>query len=1072
MIDLAARLQNLPPEAKRAVLAKLADRRSRDRIAPLSYAQRRLWFLEQLVPGSPSYNEASAIRLPTSVDAPALERSLNEIVRRHEALRTVFEAGGGEPTQRVLRQFRIELPVIDLQPFAGPRREAEAQDFVRDQAARPFDLSRGPLLRAALLRFGPRDHVLALTMHHIVCDGWSIRIFFDELWRLYQAFARNLPSPLPDLPIQYADFASWQRDRLKGELLEEQLSFWKARLAGLPTLDLPTDHPRPGVPSFRGGLQRIAIPPPVARRLRHLCEREGVTPFMTLLTAFQVLLHRYCNQDDIPVGCPVAGRNRPEVEQLIGFFVNTLVMRGDLSGDPSFREILRRARDMALPAYAHQDLPFERLVEELQPDRNPGRNPLFQVTFQMLSDGAAPAAGPTAPMDAGSPAAKFDLQCDLWPHGDGIAGQLVYATDLFAPGTAEALARHFEIIAAVMAQSPDMRLSDAPLLHPEEERRLLVEWNDTAVPFPGRGLVHERFGRMAKAHPERTAVTDGTGTITYGGLDRRADRLARLLAGRGIGRGERVAILLDRSIDLAIAALAVLKAGAAYLPLDPAYPEKRLELVLREAAAALVLTSSRHRGKVPGAVPAMSVPRDETPADPEEGGPAVPADADDIAYVIFTSGSTGTPRGVEIRHAGLCNLVDWHQREYAITAEDRAILYASPGFDASVWEMWPYLATGASLHVPGEKLRASPAALASWMTEKGITIGFLPTPVAEDFVEADLPRSLRLRVLLTGGDRLRRPPGRPLPFRFVNHYGPTENTVVATAGEIVPGETGREPAIGRPIANVRAYVLDRHGRPVPIGARGELHLAGAQVAQGYLGAPGPTRERFIPDPLDRNPAARLYRTGDIVRYRRDGNLEFHGRLDGQVKIRGHRIEPGDVEAVLDRHPAVLKSLVAAVEGPSGDRVLAAWLTPRPSVSGLPDARELRRHSRERLPGIMLPTSFLWTDALPLTTHGKLDRNRLDDREAIPEEDGDDEASALPGSPIEAQVADIWKEALGLPRVGVHDNFFDVGGHSLLLVRVHGALRRTFDTSLSVVDMFRLPTINDLARAIAAERGPG
>jgi amino acid adenylation domain-containing protein len=1068
MSDLAQRLQHLPPDAKRAVLAKLVSLRNRSRTAPLSHAQRRLWFLEQLVPGSPSYNESSALRLLVPLDAPALERSLDEIVRRHEALRTVFEAAPDEPVQRVLRTLRIGLPVIDLQALAADQREAEALRRVREQAAEPFDLAKGPLLRAALLRLGPCDHMLALTMHHIVCDGWSMRIFFDELWRLYQAFAQGRPSPLPDLPIQYTDFTLWQHAWLSGPRMEEQLAFWKERLAGLPVLDLPTDRPRPKLPSFRGGCRRIMVPPPVAGRLRHLCEREGVTPFMALLTAFHVLLHRYCGQDDVAVGCPVAGRSRPELEQLIGFFVNTLVMRADLGGNPSFREALRRARDMALPAYAHQDLPFERLVEELQPERNPGRNPLFQVTFQMLSEGAAPAAGPLQPVDAGTVTAKFDLQCDLWPRGEGFEGQLVYAADLFDPETADALARHLETVISAMAQSPDMRVADAPLLSPQEERRILVEWNDTAVAFPAQGPVHERFDRMAAAHPERLAVAEGTSSITYGGLKRRADRLARLLAGRGIGCCDRVALVLDRSIDLVACALASLKAGAAYLPLDPAYPGKRLELVLREAGAALVLVSSRHRDKVPDGFPILPVPKDGDGQDAaDQADPTGGADGEDIAYVIFTSGSTGTPRGVEIRHAGLANLVDWHQREYAVTAEDRAMLYASPGFDASVWEMWPYLAAGASLHVPDAALRASPGDLAQWMAENAITIGFLPTPVAESFVEGELPPPLRLRVLLTGGDRLRRPPARPLPFRFVNHYGPTENTVVATAGEVVPDPSGREPGIGRPIANVRAYVLDRAGRPVPAGAKGELHLGGLQLARGYLGAPGPTRARFVPDPFGRDPAARLYRTGDLVRHRRDGTLEFHGRLDGQLKIRGHRIEPGDVEAVLDRHPAVLKSLVAVLQDPSGDPMLAAYVTPRPPGGGPAATRSLRRHAREHLPRPMVPSAFVWTDALPLTAHGKLDRRAAEGMGPIQEEE-DIEAS---GCPIEAQVAAIWKEALGLRQVGVHDNFFDAGGHSLLLVRVHGALRRTFDTSLSVVDLFRLPTINDLARAIAAEREP-
>jgi amino acid adenylation domain-containing protein len=1074
MNDVAARLQGLSPAGKRALLARLLVlQKSRGKTAPLSYAQRRLWFLEQLVPNNPFYNDPSATRFEFPVNHAALERSLGEIIRRHEALRTSFEAPDGEPRQRVLPPQPFVLPVTDLSHLPEPRREAEALRLAGEYARTPFDVSKPPLLRAALITLAPSEHVFVLTMHHIVCDGWSMKVFFEELGVLYRAFVEGRPSPLPELPLQYTDFTLWQREWLEGSVLREQLEFWRGRLAGLRNLELPTDRPRPAVPTFKGGREPIAITPEVNRALQSLCERLSVTPFMALLAAFQLLLSRHTGQDDIAVGCPVANRSRPELEKLIGFFVNTLVMRTDLSGNPTFQDVLGRVREVALSTYAHQDLPFEKLVEELQPERDPSRNPLFQVTFQILSDYESEGAGGLfKSVNVELPTSKFDLRCDLWHRGAGLAGYLEYSADLFEAETVRWMARHFETLVGALVASPDARAAEVPLLCPEE-RRMLLDWNRTARSFPQRGCVSERFEEVAASDPGRLAVAGGGASLTYGELNRRANKLARYLKTRGVRPGSLVAVLFDRSVDLVVSVLAALKAGAAYVPLDPSHPAERLSAMLGEAWVPLVLTDSKHEGKAPHSITRFLLDKNWRDCEKEDDSNlGTQVGAGGLAYVIFTSGSSGSPRGVEITHASLGNLVDWHQHEYGVTPEDRATLYASPGFDASVWEVWPYLTAGASLHIPDPETRLSPEKMARWMAGQGITLSFLPTPVAESFIESELPDSLRLRVLLTGGDKLRRRPPRGLPFRFVNHYGPTENTVVATACDVEPGPAPDAPPIGRPISNVQAHVLDRHGSPVPLGVKGELHLGGAGLARGYLNQPRLTKEKFVPDPFSARPGRRLYRTGDVVRFRRDGNLEFHGRADGQIKIRGYRIEPGEIESALDQHPGVLKSLVVTRESSAGEKGLTAYLTPRQGgaaeqAAAQHPAQALRQHVRQRLPEYMTPTRFVWVEDLPLTSNGKLDRAAPPPDDALPDSGG---ADSLPNNDIEAKLAGIWQELLGLERVSVYDNFFDLGGHSLLLVKLHSRIAQLFNTSLSIIDLFRLPSVSALARAIIAERG--
>ncbi|HEY7076991.1 MAG TPA: condensation domain-containing protein [Solirubrobacteraceae bacterium] len=952
-------------------------------VFPLSFAQRRLWFLDQLIPGHAMYNLTATVQL-AALDREALERALAAVVRRHEALRTTFRLVDGEPRQVVAPELSVPLRVVAVAD------EEHATRVATEEARRPFDLERGPLLRAMLLET-PNSAFLVLTLHHIVADGWSLGVLYRDLSALYGG------AELPGLPVQYADYAVWQQEWLAGGVLDEQLAHWRAQLEGLTELELPSDRPRPASPTFAGARQRLTL----AADVDGLSRREGVTPFMTLLAAFLALLSRYSGQDDIAVGTPIANRTRAEIEPLIGFFVNTLVMRADLSGDPTFRELLSRVRDVALDAYANQDLPFERLVAELAPERDAGRNPLVDVMFQLQAAGAEPALA----TERGT--SPFDLTCDLWPSGDGYAGHLEYSTERFDAGTIERLAGHYANLLAAAVDDPRLRVSELPLLGEDERERLLVTFNRTDAEVPDR-----RVDELVP-YGDAIAVVDGDRRLTYTQLHRRANALAYRLH----GAGPFVAIALGRSAELVVAALAVLKAGAAYAPLDPGAPPARRRLVLDDLGDPVVI---------------------EQVGDEEADAP--PSGEGDLAYVIHTSGSTGRPKGVQIEHRSLANLVAWHNRAYGLEPGDRTTLLAAPSFDASVWELWPTLVAGATLHVVRDPVGLGPDGLRASLARNGITVSFLPTPLAEAVLAGPWPAGLKLRALLTGGDTLRRVPDGPLPFRLVNHYGPTEATVVATAGDVIGGE---RPSIGAPIANTRAYVLDRHGRPAPIGVPGELYLAGAGLARGYLNDPELTARSFV------DAGERLYRTGDRVRRRPDGTLEFLGRLDRQVKVRGQRIELGEVEHALASHPGVTSAVALLREDE-----LVAYVTPAAL-----DAAQLRRHVAERLPAAMVPAAVVALAELPLTAHGKVDRARL------PAPVLHSQAPVPPRTPLEAALVELWRDVLGRARVGIEDNFFELGGHSLSATELMSRVRGTFGVELPLRRLFDEPTVAALAEAI-------
>lgn len=901
--ELGQRLTGLSVE-RRALLEKLlrdkqeAEPRqgpivSRHRltVAPLSAAQQRLWILEQMTPGSAFYVETNLQPLDPGADPVIVERCLNEIVRRHEMLRTNFCLVDGQPMQVIHPRVTIPLPVVDLQQLREPEQQAEIARLGVMEARAIGDISKDALIRTILMRLGPGRHVLLLTMHHLVCDGWSMGLFVFEFGSLYRTFVENKPSRLPELPIQYADYAIWQKEWLSGDLLSSHLKYWTKQLADLPILQLPSDHVRPPVQAYRGSTREFIVDWPVFLALRELSQREGATPFMTLLAAFFILLHRYSGQDDIVVGVPVSNRSRSEFIPLIGFFVNTIVLRSRLTGNPAFRDFLGMIRETALQAYSHEELPFERLVEELRPERDLSRNPLFQVVFQVFSlvardIAASDSAANMHRVDTGT--AKFDLRFDLLERPGRMEGYFEYSTDLFDAATIDRMVGHFVRLLRGIADHPERGIFDLPMLSAEEELQLVTDWNRTDEPIPNT-CVHELVAMQAARQPDAIAVEYGGSKLTYGELDRRASALACQLVARGVGPNVPVAVCEDRCADWVIALLAVLKSGGAYASLDPAYPAERIRLTLSELGAPVVLTKASM--ETFPAVPAVPLDHRVTP----EG----------LAYIIYTSGSTGKPRGVEVGHRSLMNLVAWHQKTYKLSSRDRATQLCSPAFDASVWEIWPYLCVGATVCLVDDATVALPSNLVQWLGENGITLSFLPTPLAEAVLAEPDARKLRLRALFTGGDRLQRS-YRDLPFELVNHYGPTENTVVATFGGVVAGNQESSPPIGRPIANVRCYVLDRYQNLVPVGVAGELYLAGEGLARGYFKSQELTSEKFVENlPF----ARRLYRSGDLVRYRPDGNLEFLGRVDDQVKIRGFRIELGEVEATLRSHSAVSEVVV-------------------------------------------------------------------------------------------------------------------------------------------------------------------
>jgi len=1033
-------------------------------IFPASFAQRRLWFIDQVEPGNTVYNVPGACRIRGRLQPPILERAFAAVIARHEILRTTFQPVDGEPMQIVAPTSDFHLPVVDLRALPPSGREAEVARLIREESERPFHLGRGPLLRAALLELGPAEQVLILSLHHIITDTWSQEVLMRELTSAYASLIQGAAPNLPELPIQYADFAAWQRDAMQGEVLQKELAFWRQNLAGLTPLDLPNLPRRSQAHSPEGATLTFELPEPLTAAIRALAQRESVTLFMALLAGWDAFLARYTGQTDIAVGSPISDRGRSETEGLIGFFLNTLVLRTDLSANPTVREALLRVRDSALHAFAHQDLPFEMMIEELQPARQPGKNPLLRVMFVLVTGDEktwqVPGAAIT-PLPVAESKAKFDLMLHLRDTGRTIKGALVYDKALFNPPMVTRIASHFETLLAGMSADPHARINSLPLLLPGERERILRAWNDTSAPFPSDRTVHALFREQAQLNPDAIAIEDGAKSISYGELNRQADAIAATLIRDGVNPGETVAICLPRSALLIAGILGILKSGAAYVPLDASHPPGRLDLMLRESGAKFLIGS----GNPPPLAAATWLPIESCIASSTEPPAPDIGLSSDVAYIMFTSGSTGVPKGVRVLHRGISRLVI-NTNYVQFTPADVVAHASNTSFDASTFEIWGALLHGARLVIVPRETLLSPQEFVGFIRDRKVSVLFLTTPLFHHFAR-EIPGGFgTLRYLVAGGDALQPQAARAVlqtarPSHLVNGYGPTEVTTFAVCHEVtdVPPDAVSIP-IGRPISNTRAYILDAALEPVPAGIAGELCLGGPGVAAGYLNNPEATAAAFIPDPFAA-PGSRLYKTGDLARWREDGIIEFLGRADSQVKIRGFRIEPGEIEATLLRHPRVRQAIVVPRADSTGQKQLAAYVVLHPGPP-LPSA-ELREHILASLPEYMAPAAFAFLDSLPLNANGKVDLAALS---ALPLIEPS-RAHEIPGTWMEASLVEIWEEILDHRPIGVTDDFFELGGHSLLAIRMLAEVEKRTGIKISPRLLFEDATIRHLA--VAARR---
>ena len=1074
-------------------------------VFPASFAQQRLWFIDQLVPGNAFYNVTTALRLTGSLNEAALEQAFNEIGRRHEALRTTFRIVEEQVVQAIAPATpTLVIPVntLDLRELPTDEREIEARRIVSQESQRPFDLSTGSLLRVILLQLDKSEYILLLNLHHIVADDWSIGVLIRELGVLYTAMSSNQPSPLPALPLQYADFAHWQREWLQGEALETQLAYWRQQLDDISVLNLPTDRPKPAIESYRGATQFLELPKRLSEALEMLSQQEGVTLFMTLLAAFQTLLYRYTQQDDIAVGSPIANRNRSEIEGLIGFFVNSLVLRTDLSSNPTFRELLGRVKEVTLGAYAHQDVPFEKLVEELHPERRLSHHPLFQVVFGFQN---APMESLDLPglvlssLDTEIKTTRFDLEFHLWEssegfrsiygehweHSEGIRGVVVYSSDLFDEATISRMLGHFQSLLEGIVANPEQRLADLPLLSEAEQHQLLVEWNNTQADYPKDLCIHQLFEAQVELTPNSIAVIFEDKQLTYQELNSRSNQLAHHLRKLGVGPEVLVGICVERSVEMIVGLLGILKAGGAYLPLDPSYPSERLSFMLEDAQVSVLLTQEKLVERLPDAIPspqldgAIQNPKVvcldndwEAIAQESEENLSSGVTSDRLAYVIYTSGSTGKPKGVTVPHKAVNRLVcNTNYIEFAPT--DKVAQVSNISFDAATFEIWGTLLHGAQLVGISREVTLSPHDLALQLRQEGISVLFLTTALFQQVARL-VPQAFdSLRYLIFGGEVVdprwvQKILKKRSQEQLLHVYGPTEGTTFSSFYRVqdVPEDATSIP-IGRPITNTQIYLLDRKLQPVPIGVSGELYIGGDGLAQGYLNRPELNALAFIPNPFSQESGARLYKTGDLARYCPDGNIEFLGRIDDQVKIRGFRIELGEIEAVLSQHPLVAETVVIVQEDIPGDKQLVAYIVPNQEQAATAEAQDvtplLRQFLKEKLPGYMVPSAYVVLNSLPLTPNGKVDRRALP--AADTERDDIKEDYVAPRTPVEEVLVEIWAKVLGRQQVSIYDNFFELGGHSLLATQLTSRIRDAFQVELPLRSLFETPTAAGLAKYI-------
>jgi amino acid adenylation domain-containing protein len=1104
MADLAKLAETLSPN-KRQLLelllkekARKADaappkaapvkipRREKFSPGPVSSAQQRLWFIDQLDPGTPAFNIPAVVRLLGSVNVKVLENCFDEIIRRHEALRTSFASDDGLPVQVIAPSLKFDIPVLDFRHFPEAERMAQVQKLVTNECQRSFDLTRPPLMRATLVVFGEQDHVLVLMMHHIIGDVWSVRVVMKELATLYEAFSAGQTSPLPELPIQYCDYCTWQREWLQGEALQTQLAYWKQKLTGMPeALELPTDRPRPPVQSIWGAKHFLKIPGELADALRAIAQEEKASLFMTLLATWKVLLHRYTGQSDIVVGAPVANRNRSEFEGMVGFFVNSLILRTDLSGGLTFRELLRRVRETTLEAFANQDFPFERLVEVLQPTRSMSRNPLFQTDFILQNSprSSYQVTGLTfeaLPVENGT--AQLDLTLDLWEEPEGIGGWLEYDTDLFDASTAARMVGDYITLLERIAAAPGRPISHHSLLSDADRQRVLVEWNDTARDYELDSAFPQLFEAQVERTPDAVAVICGSRQLTYRELNERANILARSLVEQGVGAESVVGLLMRRDIELQTSILAVLKAGGAYLPLDPAYPAQRHRTIIGQSGARLLIAAREFvpaLGEIWNSAEELSAPVvlvvEDALEEARETGNLPPRSLpDNLAYVIYTSGSTGMPKGVMIHHRGMVNHLWANIEALSMTASDVLAQTASQCFDISVWQFLAPLVIGGRVHIFPDEITQDPTRLLSEVDRAGVTV-FETVPSLLQVALADVkaqkqerPALKSLKWLLPTGEEvpvaLCREWLRTYPnVALMNAYGPSECSDDVTLEPIYepPVETVSRMSIGRPVGNLQVCIVDRDTNPLPVGVPGELCVRGVGVGRGYLALAARTASVFVPDPFSAQPGARMYRSGDRAKYLPDGRIEFLGRVDYQVKVRGHRIELGEVEAALSQVPGVSEAVVIVREDAPGERRLVGYVVWEEGVESNA-AQEVRERLRARLPDYMVPAALVALERMPLSPNGKIDRKSL----PVPEGGSiNSQTFIAPRNPTEEVLSAIWSEILNTERIGVEDNLFDHGAHSLLVTQVISRIRKVFKVEPPLRVFFECPTIGGMSRAI-------
>jgi amino acid adenylation domain-containing protein len=1042
---------------------------------PLSFAQQRLWMIDRLTPGQPLYNIPIAMRIEGLLNPSLLEKSVNHIIERHDVLRTTFAEVDGHPFQRIAPSLTILLRFTEIQEdVAAEHREYQAHQLLMQEAYLPFDLSRGPLIRTLLIRVTPILHFFLVTVHHSVFDGWSASIFMHELTTCYEAFSTGRESSLPPLSKQYVDYAIWQRTWLQGKHLEELLSYWKKQLSGIPPLlRLPTDIPRPAVSKFQGARYAFKFPAELTKNLYALCQQKKVTLFMVLLATFQVLLYRYSDQQDLVIGVPTAGRMHGDVEELIGFFVNTLVIRNSIAGDLTFSEHLEHVRMTVLEALMHQELPFERLVEEMQLGRAMNYNPLFQVLFVLQNTPARRtnlADVNISYLELERVTAKFDLSLEMQENADGLQGIFEYSTDLFKQETIARLCNHFQVLLEAIMAHPDYRIGELPLLTKQEKKQILVDWNTTQAAYPRDRCIHQLFEEQADKMPDAIALRYEDQHLSYREVNQKANQLARYLQSCGVEAEALVGICLERSLLMIIGILAILKAGGAYVPLDPTYPPERLAFMLEDTQIFLLLTQQHLENLLPSTKAHVICLDTNHHQFTEENYNNLPltVTAQNLAYVIYTSGSTGQPKGVCITHQNVTRLVKG--TTYVDWSRENVFLQLAPiSFDASTFEIW-----GSLLH--GGQLVIFPAYTPS-LEELGhaiehyhITVLWLTAGLFNQMVEHQLEKLIKVRYLLAGGDILSATHVQRVleaGGNVINGYGPTEGTTFACCYQVSPQQKiVNSIPIGRPIENTQVYVLNTYLQPVPVGVAGELYIGGDGLAREYLHRPELTQERFIKNPFITDHHARLYKTGDVVRYRADGTIEFLGRNDNQVKIRGFRIELGEIEAVLQQHSAVIDAVVLPKIDQHEEKQLVAYIRKKPEA--VVSKEDIQHYLQTKLPSYMLPSSVVLLEAFPLTANGKVDRRSL--ASTVLDRDEQERVMIAPRNTIEVQIANIFVSVLGINNISVTDDFFLLGGHSLSAMRALSRLQKSFGQTLSLSTFFQGATVEQLARCLTSNQG--